>query len=97
MQLPISGGAESSPQSLHYLLENPGSGRIIGIVVGGAEESLDAVPGRHDLTLLNRKGFCRFALQTGAHLVPSYSFGENDIYHQLSFERGTVLRVREME
>ncbi len=31
--------------------------------------------------LKNRLGFCRVALETGASLVPIYSFGENDIYN----------------
>lgn len=29
-----------------------------------------------------RKGFIRLAIQSGAALVPCYSFGENDIYEQ---------------
>ena len=59
------GGVESSAHSLKFLLQNPGRGRLIGIVIGGAEEVLDAHPGSHELNLLGRRGFCRFALEMG--------------------------------
>lgn len=64
------GGVESSHASLTYLLKNPADsnqngGRMIAIVVGGAEEALDAHPGKHDLTLNTRKGFVKFALKYG--------------------------------
>uniref|UniRef100_A0A183CEZ5 Acyltransferase n=1 Tax=Globodera pallida TaxID=36090 RepID=A0A183CEZ5_GLOPA len=62
------GGVESSSRSLKFLLSNPGRGRLIGIVIGGAEEVLDAHPGQHHLNILGRHGFCRFALKTGTSL-----------------------------
>jgi len=86
------GGTDSSGASLKYLLENPGRGRIVGIVIGGSEEMLDAKPGSTDLNLMGRKGFCKYALKTGAHLVPSYSFGENDVFDQVHGPRGSKLR-----
>ncbi len=46
---------------------------------GLAEQALTK-HGKHAVYLKNRLGFCRIALETGAHLVPVYSFGENDIY-----------------
>jgi hypothetical protein len=39
-------------------------------------------PGKHKIYLKDRLGFCRVALQTGASLVPVYSFGENDIFSE---------------
>ncbi|KAL3108436.1 hypothetical protein niasHT_015358 [Heterodera trifolii] len=87
------GGVESSSHSLKFLLNNPGRGRLIGIVIGGAEEVLDAHPGNHHLNLMGRRGFCRFALKTGTPLVPSYSFGENDLFDQLPNPRGSLLRT----
>ena len=39
-------------------------------------------PGKNQLYLKYRSGFCRVALQTGAALVPVYSFGENDIFSE---------------
>lgn len=43
-------------------------------------QSLYARPGHHELVLKRRKGFVRIALQSGAALVPTYSFGENDTF-----------------
>ncbi|KAJ0418729.1 diacylglycerol acyltransferase [Aspergillus carlsbadensis] len=57
-----------------------GTGRAITIVVGGAKESLEAVPGSMRLVLRNRKGFAKLAIRTGASLVPVLAFGENDLY-----------------
>uniref|UniRef100_A0AC34G3S1 Acyltransferase n=1 Tax=Panagrolaimus sp. ES5 TaxID=591445 RepID=A0AC34G3S1_9BILA len=87
------GGCEASRESLTYLLSTPGKGRIIGIVVGGAEEALDAAPDTHNIHIKSRRGFCRFALKFGTPLVPSYSFGENDYFHQTHPNpRGSRLR-----
>lgn len=61
-----------------------GMGRAITIVVGGARESLEATPGKVRLVLRRRKGFVKLAIRTGADLVPTFAFGENDIYEQLS-------------
>jgi len=71
----------------HVLQSGPGSAMVI--VPGGAAESLDARPGANDLTLQRRNGFFRIALQHGVHLVPIYSFGENELY-----EVQTTVRVR---
>lgn len=87
------GGVESSKESLEYLLETPGKGRAISIVLGGAAEALDAHPGTHELTLSTRRGYCRYALKYGADLVPLYNFGENDVFDQLPNARGTKLRA----
>ncbi|KAL3067859.1 hypothetical protein niasHS_016825 [Heterodera schachtii] len=78
---------------LEFLLNNPGQGRLIGIVIGGAEEMLDAHPGMNHLNIMGRRGFCRFALKTGTTLVPSYSFGENDLFDQFPNPRGSLLRT----
>ncbi|CAD5214510.1 unnamed protein product [Bursaphelenchus okinawaensis] len=88
----LLGGCESSRRSLDYLLSSQSIGRCIGIVVGGAEEALDAHDGKHHLNLSHRRGFCKYALKYGAALVPSYSFGENDVFIQSDNERGTNLR-----
>ena len=52
-------------------------------MVGGAEESLNARPGIYKLVLKNRKGFVRIAIETGASLVPVFSFGEVEVYDQM--------------
>ncbi|KAG9468360.1 hypothetical protein GDO78_022890 [Eleutherodactylus coqui] len=74
-----------SKDSLKYLLTCCGTGNAVFIVVGGATESLQSSPGEHTVTLSNRKGFVRLALENGADLVPVYAFGENDIYEQVRF------------
>ena len=58
-------------------------GRGITIVVGGARESLDALPYSLRLILKRRKGFVKMAIRTGADLVPVLAFGENDLYDQV--------------
>jgi len=63
------------------------------LVLGGAKESLDAHPGKYMLTLKDRKGFVKLALKHGASLVPVFSFGENDVFSQVSNARGTPLRA----
>ncbi|CAP39052.2 Protein CBG22470 [Caenorhabditis briggsae] len=76
----LTGLIDCSRESIEYVLDKSGDkGRAVVLVIGGAEEALDAHPGYHVLTLASRKGFVREALLTGAHLVPVYSFGENDI------------------
>lgn len=74
------GGISASRHSVDYCLR---SGKSVVIVVGGALEALDARPGSVDLTLRRRRGFVRMALKRGAHLVPVYSFGENELYEQV--------------
>ncbi|CAJ0954594.1 unnamed protein product, partial [Mesorhabditis belari] len=81
-----------SKESLNWVLENEKKGLAAVLVIGGAEEALDAHPGHHILTLNNRKGFIRLAIQSGAALVPCYSFGENDIYNQADNPKGSMLR-----
>ena len=55
------GLCDASRESISYNL-NRGPGAAVMIVVGGAQEALDAHPGTNDLTLANRKGFVRVCL-----------------------------------
>ncbi|KAH8833335.1 diacylglycerol acyltransferase-domain-containing protein [Flagelloscypha sp. PMI_526] len=80
-------GSVSKKSCTNILSEGPGSS--ITIVVGGATESLAAHPGTADLTLRRRLGFIKVAIQHGADLVPVFSFGENDIFHQMPNQPGT--------
>jgi 2-acylglycerol O-acyltransferase 2 len=59
-------------------------GYSIILVPGGATEGLYAHPGPQRLVLRKRHGFVKLAIETGAHLVPAFSFGETDCYRQLS-------------
>lgn len=63
------------------------------LVVGGAQEALYARPGNHRIVLNKRKGFVKIAIQTGASLVPVFSFGEVDIFDQPPNEPGTKIRA----
>uniref|UniRef100_A0A8R1IA99 Acyltransferase n=1 Tax=Caenorhabditis japonica TaxID=281687 RepID=A0A8R1IA99_CAEJA len=89
----LSGLIDCSRESIEYVLDKSGEkGRAVVLVIGGAEEALDAHPGYHVLTLASRKGFVREALLTGASLVPVYSFGENDVFEQMDNPVGSKLR-----
>ncbi|CAJ0942245.1 unnamed protein product, partial [Mesorhabditis belari] len=87
-----TGGVSSSRDSLEWLLKNPGKGRAVAVVVGGAEEALDARPGSTRLKLLGRYGFVRYAIQYHCCLVPVFNFGENDLYSQQENQQGSRLR-----
>ncbi|XP_006106273.1 2-acylglycerol O-acyltransferase 3 [Myotis lucifugus] len=75
-----TGVCSVSRQSLDFILSQPRRGQAVVILVGGAQESMYALPGVHQVVLQNRKGFVRLALRHGASLVPVYSFGENDVF-----------------
>ena len=90
--LMLHGLIDCSKESLRYVLNGPVTGKAAVLVVGGAEEALDAHPGKYVLTLKNRKGFIRMALETGAQLIPCFGFGENDLYVQAANEQGSTVR-----
>ena len=60
-------------------------GKHVGIIVGGAEEAVETKPGNglQNLKLKDRKGFVKVALSRGAALIPSYNFGETELYEEL--------------
>ncbi|GAU90360.1 hypothetical protein RvY_02784 [Ramazzottius varieornatus] len=74
----LFGMADVSRQSISYCLK--GKGKAVVIIVGGAKEALMSLPDKTYIVLKNRKGFVRVALQNGADLVPSFSFGENQLW-----------------
>lgn len=41
------------------------TGNAVSIIIGGAREVIDTIPGKMILTLKKRRGFCRIALKTG--------------------------------
>ncbi|CAD5111251.1 DgyrCDS579 [Dimorphilus gyrociliatus] len=86
------GICDVSKESIKWILTKKGQGQAAIIVVGGAQEALDARPNNYILTLKNRKGFVKLALQQGASLVPIYSFGENDLFNQAPNPHGSRLR-----
>ncbi|XP_067889179.1 diacylglycerol O-acyltransferase 2 isoform X2 [Heterodontus francisci] len=80
-------------EAIDFLLSKSGTGNAVIIVIGGSAESLNCSPGSNVVTLKNRKGFVKMALQNGADLVPVYTFGENDVYRQIVFKEGSLMRV----
>lgn len=90
------GVASVSRESCENLLtkggaDGEGMGRAITIVVGGARESLDALPHTMRLVLKRRKGFIKLAIRTGADLVPVLAFGENDLYEQVRSDQHPLI------
>uniref|UniRef100_A0A8B9WXF8 Acyltransferase n=1 Tax=Bos mutus grunniens TaxID=30521 RepID=A0A8B9WXF8_BOSMU len=84
-KIPLLGTTSCQP-AIDYLLSH-GTGNLVGIVVGGVGEALQSVPNTTMLILQKRKGFVRMALQHGAHLVPTYTFGETEVYDQVLFHK----------
>ncbi|XP_062494869.1 2-acylglycerol O-acyltransferase 1 isoform X4 [Pezoporus occidentalis] len=87
-----AGMVSASKESVSYVLSNKEGGHASIIVIGGAEESLNAHPGSLTLSILKRKGFIKMALKHGAHLVPVFSFGENELFKQVANPKGSWLR-----
>ncbi|EHA99876.1 2-acylglycerol O-acyltransferase 2 [Heterocephalus glaber] len=90
-----SGLVTSDKESAGHILSKKGNGNLLAIIVGGAQEALDARPGAYTLLLRNRKGFIRLALIHGAALVPIFSFGENDLFTQVqNFSDSWLRRIQ---
>ncbi|XP_075168444.1 2-acylglycerol O-acyltransferase 2-like [Haematobia irritans] len=92
-----------SKQSLLHYLNRPNdpnhpenrdgfTSNAVALLVGGAEESLESHPGRYVLTLKNRKGFVKIAIRSGCPIVPTFSFGEVDIFDQVANPPNSLLR-----
>ncbi|XP_014468412.1 PREDICTED: 2-acylglycerol O-acyltransferase 1-like [Dinoponera quadriceps] len=90
------GACASSARSIKYLLSTPPSssftGRATLLIVGGASESLESLPGTYRTIVKKRKGFIKLALQNGTTLVPVFSFGETNLFTQLYSSEGTFFR-----
>lgn len=57
----------------------------IGVYPGGMAEQIRFRQGHHEIYILKRKGFVKLALQTGTPLVPTYFFGEADMFTHHQF------------
>jgi hypothetical protein len=55
-------------------------GRSLLIFTGGEHEQVLTEPYCQRIVLRKRKGFLRLALRHGAHILPVYAFGENELY-----------------
>lgn len=60
------------------------------LVPGGALEALNSDEKLIRLVLHRRKGFIKLALKHGVDLVPTFSFGEANIYDQVKSHDGNL-------
>lgn len=60
-----SGLVTSDKESAAHILSRKEGGNLLTIIIGGAQEALDARPGAYTLLLKNRKGFIKLALVHG--------------------------------
>lgn len=56
----------------------------IAVVVGGAREAMFSSPGRYELVFKRRLGIFKIAVRSGCPIVPTFAFGEVDLYDQIS-------------
>ncbi|XP_032111736.1 acyl-CoA wax alcohol acyltransferase 2 [Sapajus apella] len=83
-----TGACSVSESSIDFLLTHKGTGNMLIVVVGGLAECRYSLPGSSTLVLKNRSGFVRMALRHGVALIPTYAFGETDLYDQHIFTPG---------
>ncbi|KAK1134839.1 hypothetical protein K0M31_007608 [Melipona bicolor] len=92
----ITCSASSSPESMNLLLstkpEAPYTGRVTILIVGGAAEAAESKPGTYRILIKRRKGFIRLALKNGVPIVPVCSFGETNLFDQLTFTEGSFMK-----
>lgn len=70
--------------SLHVARRVLKSGRSLFVYPGGEAEQMRARPGDHIVYWQSRKGFVKLAVEFGIPLIPSYVFGENELFHPLN-------------
>jgi len=79
----LCGTADVSKKSLSKVLRpeaHPYS--VAHLVVGGIAEMFYGSQGVEQIVLAKRKGFIKLAMQTGAAIIPSYTFGTNQMYYR---------------
>jgi hypothetical protein len=68
-------------------------GRSVGVVPGGIAEMFAAGgDGDEKMVVLQRKGFVRIALETGAQIVPCYCFGNTQTFVNAAAGEDNLLR-----
>lgn len=78
------GACASSKKSLKTLLNSKQLGVAPVLMVGGLPEISNYHQNKIVLVIRKRLGFVKLALETGSDLVPLFSFGEAEIFHQPS-------------
>ena len=81
----LLGNVDASGATAQYNLTKK---RSLLIFVGGEKEQLMTQEGKQRVYLKSRKGFIKLSLQYGCDLVPSYAFGETELYHISDFALG---------
>lgn len=70
------------------------SGKSLALVPGGATEALYANPAKDVVYIRKRLGFVKLALQTGASLVPVFSFNENNTFGIIGVDNPLLNKIR---
>lgn len=69
---------------------------VVHVVIGGIEEMF-YTPGSakeyEQIILSKRKGFVKLALETGADLIPMYSFGANQVYYRIAGPKSLLCQL----
>ena len=68
-------------------------GHSIAVFIGGAQEAQYSGRGSVTLIINKRNGIFRLALETGAKLVPVYTFGDNNTYRSYSWDLFGILNL----
>lgn len=79
----------ASRKDLQWALKQQYPFNVTVIVTGGIAEMFYGIS-REQIILKKRKGFVKYALQTGSDLVPAYGFGTNQQYRRF-IEAGSAL------
>ncbi|XP_043579948.1 diacylglycerol O-acyltransferase 2-like isoform X2 [Bombus pyrosoma] len=88
----LGSSAECIKQQLSTRPSPPYTGKATVLIPGGAAEAFECKPGTYRILIKRRKGFVKLALQYGNPLVPVCSFGETDIYDQLTWPDGSYMK-----
>jgi hypothetical protein len=59
------GGVSAKKESMEYLLNQPGKGKALCLVIGANEDLLASIPYKMELTVSCRKGFIKMAIRYG--------------------------------
>ncbi|GAB6029649.1 Diacylglycerol O-acyltransferase 2 [Chamberlinius hualienensis] len=76
----LFGNSSSSRSGIAHHLENEGKGNVVIIVIGGIEELSKGNANEMLLVLRKRRGFVKVAITSGADLIPTITFGENEVF-----------------
>ena len=85
-ELFLAGGFRDASRSVCERILS--EGKSLYIITGGEAESLLSAPGTDILVLKPRLGFVRLALKNGCSLVPTYMFGNTDVFSTTKFMYG---------